>query len=186
LVFVNTKFAAANPVDDRGKLLHIIPHSLDCARAKDDHWIMPLNIVEDLLQEYGRSIHVGRCTGCKGRVAKCLQGISTTTHEFLTGSVTFDMLDMEEGHSLGDIIYWIGGAEAIAKLENQTGYSIFKNFVSPEQDPSGPNSNKFLGVDLKEIELSPERMEIFQNALGNSLESNVLVIGASILTTTGS
>jgi len=84
------------------------------------------------------------------------------------------------------LIYWIGGAEAIAKLENQTGYSIFKNFVSPEQDPSGPNSNKFLGVDLKEIELSPERMKIFQNALGNSLESNVLVIGASILTTTGS
>jgi hypothetical protein len=71
-------------------------------------------------------------------------------------------------------------------LAKETGYNLFTDFDAFEEEQGGPNSTDYPGIRLKEIILSPERLDIFQSAMGNSLDSNIKVIGASVLTAIGS
>jgi len=186
LVFVNLKFKIPTDRGDRGQILQITPHSLDCSRAHDDLWILPLAIINDVEMGNKESVHVGECQSCKSRILTCLEGDSTTTHEFLIKFIPQTTIEMKTEVKLGPISYWAGNENGVDKLSKDTGYNLFKDFDAFEHEQDGPHSTDYIGIRLKEIVLSSERLDIFQTAMGNSLETNILVIGASILTTIGS
>ena len=117
-------------------------------------------MIDDVEREYGASIHVGECRSCKSRVLTCHEGVSTTTHEFLTKFISLTVIKMNPESQLEVISYWAGNGKGVDQLEKDTGYDIFKDFDSFENEQSGPHSIDYLGVRLKEIVLSPERLEI--------------------------
>jgi hypothetical protein len=188
LVFVSTNIKPPQKHKERGPILHITPHSLDCSRVNDELWILPLSTIKDIEQNNSESVHVGDCQSCQGRVAACLEGEPTTTHEFLTLATPRTMIEMTPAAELGPISYWVGNKEGIEQLAKETDYNLFTDFnaVEKEQEEWVTNSTDYLGVCMKRLILSHERLEIFELAMGHSLNGYVKVLGASILTTKGS
>jgi hypothetical protein len=156
--------------------------------VNDELWILPLTTIKDIEQNNSESVHVGDCQSCQGRVAACLEGESTTTHEFLTLAIPRTMIEMTPAAELGPISYWLGNKEGIEQLAKETDYNLFTDFNAVENEQEGwdTNSTDYLGVCLKKLILSHDRLEIFQLAMGHSLNGYVKVLGASILTTNGS
>ena len=108
LVFAKLNLKFKSPADraDRGQILHITPHSLDCSRAHDNLWILPLAMINDVERGNKESVHMVECRSCKSRILTCFEGDSTTTHEFLTKFIPQTTIEMKTEAKLGPISYW--------------------------------------------------------------------------------
>jgi len=133
LVFVSLHFKIPTNRQDRGQILHITPHSLDCSRVKDNLWILPLTLINDVEKSNTESVHVGDCQSCKGRILTCFEGDSTTTHEFLTKVIAPTTIEMKSEFKFGPISAWVGNESGIEKLSNDTGYDLFEDFNEFEE-----------------------------------------------------
>jgi hypothetical protein len=183
LVFVSTHFKQPTKHKERGQILHITPHSLDCSRVNDELWVLPLTTIKDIEKSNPDSVHVGDCQSCQGRVVTCLEGESTTTHEFLTHAIALTTIEIETEYQIGPIKAWVGNESGIAKLSHDTGYHLLNDFNDFECELAGTHSASYRGLKVKHISLDSARLERFRKAMGNTLGGNVLAIGASVIST---